>query len=79
MKNFRTLGAALVLMLVLAAPTFAGIIECGVVPPPPPPPSEATTVSEPGSVAVHIETGDVSTCPITEAALSLLEGVLALF
>ena len=70
MRNFRTFSAALVLTLALAAPTFAGIIECGVAPPAPPP--------APASASAP-DAGDTPTDPVTEAALSLLQSVLALF
>jgi hypothetical protein len=66
MKNLRTFSTALVLTLVLAAPAFAGIIECGVTPPPPNAPTETEPDAE-------------STDPVTEAALSLLQSALALF
>lgn len=45
MKNLRTFSAALMLTLVLAAPAFAGIIECGVAPPPPPPTDPVTEIA----------------------------------
>ncbi len=71
MKHFRTFSAALVLTIALAAPTFAGVIECPVAPPSPP--SAAPTASAPDAES------DASTDPVTEAALSLLQSVLALF
>ena len=65
MKNLRTVGAACVLALALAAPAFAGHISTPVLPPPP---SSESTAAE-----------AAPTDSITGAALSLLESVLALF
>jgi hypothetical protein len=80
MKNFRSLSAALVLTLVLAAPASAGHIECGIAPPTPPAATSDTTEPDAGSVDGHIEIGVAATdSVVTEAALSLLESVLALF
>ena len=79
MKNLRTLSAAFVLTLVLAAPAFAGIIECPVASPTPPAAAPTTTESDTGNVAGHIETPVAPTDPVTTAALSLLQSVLALF
>lgn len=85
MKSLRTLGAACALALLLAVPVSAGHIEIGRTPPPPPP---ASTSSKPdtGNVDGHIEIGVTPTDPVaptdsvvTQAALSLLQSVLALF
>lgn len=87
MKSLRTLGAACALALLLAVPVSAGHIEIGRTPPPPPPPP-ASTSSEPDTSNVdgHIEIGVTPTDPVaptdsvvTQAALSLLQSVLALF
>ena len=64
MKNLRTVGAACVLALALAAPAFAGHIQTPVVPP------EPTAAGQ-----IDVPPAD----PVTEAALSLLESLLALF
>ena len=79
MKTLRTFCAACVLALMLAVPALAGHIETGIAPPPPPDPVPTTTEPDTGSVAGHIETGVAPTAPITEATLSLLQSVLALF
>src|SRR5947209_19550638 len=84
MKNLRTLSAAFVLTLVLAAPAFAGYIECPVASPTPPaapafaghiecgvaPPDSAPAItgSDTGNVAGHIETPVAPTDPVTTAA-----------
>lgn len=76
MRNLRTLGAACVLALMLAAPTYAGHIETGIAQPQPTP----ATATEPDAndVAGHIETPLASTDAVTEFALNLIGGVLAL-
>jgi hypothetical protein len=79
MKNLRTFGAALALTLVLSVSAFAGIIECPVAPPPPPSAAIAASGPDAESTASHIETGVAPTDPVTEAALLLLQSVLALF
>lgn len=66
MKNLRTFGAACVLALAMAAPAFAGHISTDIAPPQPPP-------------AGHIEIPVAPDDPVTEAALSLLQSLLALF
>lgn len=81
MRNLRTFGAACVLALMLAAPAFAGHIQTGVTDPQPSPSPTSTTSTEEtgaGSVAGHIQTGVTSTDSAIEAALSLLQIVLAL-
>jgi hypothetical protein len=65
MKNLRTFGAACVLALTMTVPAFAGHIHTPLEPPP-------------------TEECAGETCPatddsLTEAALSLLQSVLALF
>lgn len=79
MKKLQQLFASVVLILVLSISVFAGdgIIEIGRTVPPPPPPSIATNnASEAEGI---IEIGAKSTDSVTEVALSLLQGVLALF
>ncbi len=65
MKNLRTLGAACVLALAMTIPVFAGHIQ--------------TPVPEPPRSPEDVASGVTSIDAITEAALSLLESVLALF
>ncbi len=80
MKNLRTLGAAFVLALMLAVPALAGHIETPVT-------SHqslstsTTATPETGSdsAAGHIETPLASTDAVTQAVLSLINSVLALF
>lgn len=86
MKSLRTLGAACALALLLAVPVSAGHIEIGRTPPPPPPDSTSSSGPDTGNVDGHIEIGVTPTDPVaptdsvvTQAALSLLQSVLALF
>ena len=76
MRNLRTFGVACVLALMLAAPAFAGHIETPAAQPQPTP----ATATEPDTsdVAGHIETPLASTDAVTEVALNLIGGVLAL-
>ncbi len=84
MKNLRTLCAALVLVGALTLPAFAGEIGTGIAPPPTP---NATGEIGTGATDGDIGTGaaseeaDEATTPdsVTEAALLLLQSVLALF
>lgn len=80
MRNLRTLGAALVLTFMLTVPALAGHIETPVTSPQPLSTS-ATATPEQGtnSVAGHIETPLASTDAATQAVLSLINSVLALF
>ena len=65
MKNLRQLCGVVVLTLALTVSAFAGQIDCpGVVDPPPPPDATAT--------------GQVDCPALTEAAVSLLQSILAL-
>ena len=65
-----------VLVLVLAASAQAGYMPSGSEEPPPPPaPASAPVVEEP---AVESETPEVLAETLTEAALSVLNNVLAL-
>ena len=83
MKNLQRFCAAVVLTLALTISNFAGEMSApGVTNPPPPQQSSATgDISMPGATS----TGDVqfpgvvALDPVTEAALSLLKGLLSLF
>ena len=80
MKNLRTLGAALLLSLILALPAFAGHIHTSIQDPEPSPtPTATTSETDANDVAGHIHTGVSSTDSLTEVALSLLQSVLPLF
>lgn len=75
MKKLQQLFASVVLALLLSISVFAGdgIIQPWVTPPPPP-------VTNGASAAEGIITiGATSSDPVAEIALSLLQGVLALF
>lgn len=84
MKTLRQLSVALVFALALTAPALAGDIETGRTQPPPP--SNQTVATTDGqietTVAGQIETGRgeaTATDSITQAALTLIQSVLALF
>lgn len=73
-KHLRTLCAAFILTAALSLPAFAGEIGTGRTDPPPPPPSAA------GEIGTGMTNSEASTAAsLTEAALSLLRNVLALF
>ncbi len=77
MSNLKKLFAAVVLTLALALPAFAGDIECGITTPPPPPSSPATAESE---ITHNTGSGEAAADDsLMEAALNLLESMLALF
>lgn len=85
MKNFRVLCAAFVLTAALAVPAFAGDIGTGVTSPPPPAASAdgnigtgATADGNIGTGLTSEETEATSGNSLVEAALSLLQSVLAL-
>ena len=86
MQNLRTLCAAVVLALALAAPAFAGNIHTGVASPPPPPQPASMTVGQTGSEAngtIHTGMAESESEPeadtVAEIALTLLQSVLSLF
>ena len=78
MNSLQRLGAAVALTFVLTLPAFAGDMHTGpgITPPPPPATPSATTQGD-----MHTGPGVAETAgdSLTEAMLSLLEGVLALF
>ena len=84
MKTFRRFSVACAFTLALTVPTFAGQIETMVAPPPPP--ASAQTATTDGQIDTtksgQTETngGEVSaTGSATNAALNLVQSVLALF
>jgi hypothetical protein len=88
MKNLRQLCGALVFTLALTVPTFAdGEIETGKAPPPSPSQAQTQTTTTDGEIETGItgqaETGSSETTSTssatTEAALNLIQSVLALF
>jgi hypothetical protein len=94
MKNIRQCLAAIALTCVFTAATFAGQIDTMIAQPPPPPSSagEMTTWSaeQPPSATADGQmtttvAGDMTTMgseavdPVVQAALSVLQGALALF
>jgi len=84
MKNLRSFSAACVLALLLTMPASAGYIQTGIIgPQPSPSPSPTTTTTDEGtnasSVEGQIQTGDTSDDSVAQAALTLLQSVLALF
>jgi hypothetical protein len=80
MRTTKTFMAGAVLTLVFAFPVFAGDIHTTVTSPPPPP-SPITTEShmDTSSVAGEISTPAPASDSMIEVALSLVQGVLALF
>lgn len=90
MRNLRTLCAAVVLTLALAAPALAGNISTGVASPQPASQGNISTgVTDSPSTQGNIHTGvageesaeggTTATDAVTEIALSLLQSVLSLF
>lgn len=84
MKNLRSFSAACVLALLLSMPASAGYIQTGITgPQPSPSPSPTMTTAAEGtdadSVAGQIQTGDTPGDSVAQAALTLLQSVLALF
>jgi hypothetical protein len=82
MRKLRLLCASVALTLLLSVSALAdGIIQMGKdnPPPPPPPPAAATVQSAPADTGGIIEAGLASTDPLTNAALGLVQSVLALF
>lgn len=90
MRNLRTLCAAVVLMLALTAPAFAGTMATGVTQPQPAPQGVISTgvtdsPSTQGTMATGVtnqesaEDGATAPASVTEIALTLLQSVLSLF
>jgi hypothetical protein len=78
MKSLRQLFAVIVLTFMLALSSSAGDIHTTVVPPDPPPAEGGTSATVNGNI--HTTNSDEATADgvLAEAALSLLQGVLAL-
>jgi hypothetical protein len=81
MKNYRTVVAALALALVLSTSVVAGEIHTDGSPTPPP--STSNEVMQTGAADGEIHTGEAesiatATGTLTEAALTLLQGLLGL-
>lgn len=86
MKKLQQFCAAVVLTIAFTFSALAGDMSTpGVVQPPPPPPSNQTTTTNemscPDATSTGvIQTSDASTSdPVTDATLSLLQGVLSVF
>jgi hypothetical protein len=84
MKTLRQLCVAVVFTLALAIPAFAGVMDTGSPAPPPSQPSQTATVNGVMDTGLtgQEETGSseaTATDSATEAALNLLQSVLALF
>jgi hypothetical protein len=80
MKTFRRLCIALVLTLTLALSTYAGHIPCGVTDDPPQTASQAANTGEIATgLTGQIATGAITSDPVTETLLSLLQSLLSLF
>jgi hypothetical protein len=84
MKSLRQLCVAVVFTLALTTSTFAGGIEIGS--PAPPPPSQPQTATLNGEMPIGLtgqeetNSGEATAADsTTEAALNLLQSVLALF
>ncbi|MCM3873889.1 MAG: hypothetical protein ND895_24635 [Pyrinomonadaceae bacterium] len=79
MSKMKSTLAATVLTLVLAVPTFAGVIQTpGGTPPPPPPPTteeEGGTPGTPSSQSAQALNSDLS----SEMLIDILIAVLSLF
>lgn len=80
MKKLHQLFAAAILTLVLSVSTFAvdGIIS-PMLTEPTPTPTPVTTTNNVSAAEGITTTGATSADPVAEVALSLLQGVLALF
>ncbi len=79
MKKLKTLSMGVVLTLMLAANTFAGIMDCPAVPPAPPPAS--SSAPEPGTIDCPKATTEpgVASSSVTEITLNLLQSLLSVF
>lgn len=82
MKTLRQLSVALVLMLALTMPTFAGEIQTTYTSPPPPPPPGEIQTTAPGQIDTGapgtIDTPPAPSASATQAALNLLQDLLGL-
>lgn len=80
MRNVQRLLAAAALTCVLALPAFAGHIATGApASEPPPPPPSATSATETDSEVGDGTTSEIPSSSLTEATLSLINALLALF
>jgi hypothetical protein len=84
MRKLQLLCVSVVLTLLLSVSAVAddGVIQMGKndpPPPPPPPPVSANAQSAPADTGGIIETGVTSTDSVVDAALVLVQSVLALF
>jgi ABC-type phosphate transport system substrate-binding protein len=80
MKNLKTLCAAVMLTLVLTLPAFAGEMTTWIADQPPPPPTSTADRQISTTTAGQMDTmGSEAVDPVTQAALSVLQGALALF
>jgi hypothetical protein len=77
MKNLQRLFALVIFTFLLSISVLAGdgIIHTWVTEPPPPPVATSNASATEGIIQI----GATSTDPVAEVALSLLQGVLALF
>lgn len=85
MRNFRYSLAAVVLTLAFAGSALAGDMYSGYTSPPPPPP-QTSTASVAGDMYSGVTSSTATTGseiasvnPVREVALTLLQGLLALF
>ncbi|MGB8510739.1 MAG: hypothetical protein WCD76_20375 [Pyrinomonadaceae bacterium] len=80
MKNLRHFCAAFMLTLMFAVSVFAGQIDIPIAPPVTPPASPSSVTTQ-GQIETGITTNGETPAgsSVTEAALSLLQSVLALF
>ena len=74
MRRLRQLGMASVLALMLAPGAFAGIIGTVPEPPQPPPASAPETIEAPTST----QPGGLTTDPVVDLVLDLMQNVLSL-
>ena len=83
MKNFRRFSATIILALAFTIPVFSGEMSAPGVTNPPPPPQSSVAGEIPGpgvtSNGEMSAPGVTALDPVTEAALSLLQSILALF
>ncbi len=83
MKSCRNAAATLMLVLALSTSTFAGIIHTDGSPEPAPTPTANGEIQHPVTDDGEMYTGESAPAPdttdaVTEAALTLLQGLLAL-
>ena len=83
MRNLKKLCAACVLTIIFALPAFAGEMPTGVTAPPPSPPSDSSSATTQGNMEAGItgnmSTGATAVDSTTEAVLSLVQSLAALF